>query len=302
MTAIAITPASGTSSPRSAPSQRAKVAGAATQAAPVAGRIRIQPSAETRSRVPRGLRRCAGPALLLAAWWLASAQGWLPAEILASPQAVVQAAGQLWQSGELPEAIRVSLQRAMLGLALGGSIGITLAVVAGLFRLGEDLIDSPVQMLRTVPNVALIPLLIIWFGIGEAPKVALIALATAFPLYLNVYAGIRNVDQTLIEAGRTLELSRWAQVRHVVLPGALPNALVGLRYALGVSWLALVFGEQINASSGIGYLMNTAREMFQTDVIVVCLVVYALLGLAVDAVVRLLERTLLAWRPTFTGA
>ena len=302
MTAIAITPASGTSSPRSAPSQRAKAVDAATQPAPDGGRVRIQPSAETRSRVPRGLRRCAGPALLLAVWWLASAQGWLPAEILASPQAVVQAAGQLWQSGELPEAIRVSLQRTLLGLALGGSIGITLAVVAGLFRLGEDLIDSPVQMLRTVPNVALIPLLIIWFGSGEAPKVALIALATAFPLYLNVYAGIRNVDQTLIEAGRTLGLSRWAQVRHVVLPGALPNALIGLRHALGVSWLALVFGEQINASSGIGYLMNTARELFQTDVIVVCLVVYALLGLVVDAVVRLLERTLLAWRPTFTGA
>ena len=304
MTAIALTPNSGTRSPQLALPQRAKAAGTAAQAksSPGSARIRIQPSAETRHWVPRWLRRCACPALLLAAWWLASAQGWLPAEILASPQAVVQAAGQRWQSGELPEAIRVSLQRTLLGLALGGSIGIALAVVAGLFRLGEDLIDSPVQMLRTVPNVALIPLLIIWFGIGEAPKVALIALATAFPLYLNVYAGIRNVDQTLIEAGRTLELSRWAQVRHVVLPGALPNALVGLRYALGVSWLALVFGEQINASSGIGYLMNTAREMFQTDVIVVCLVVYALLGLAVDAVVRLLERTLLAWRPTFTGA
>jgi sulfonate transport system permease protein len=188
------------------------------------------------------------------------------------------------------------------GLAIGGGIGVALAVVSGLFRLGEDLIDSTMQMLRTIPNVALIPLLIIWFGIGEEPKVALIALATAFPLYLNVYAGIRNVDQTLVEAGRTLGLSRAAMIRHVILPGALPSALVGLRYSLGTSWLALVFGEQVNATEGIGYLMSNAREFFQTDVIVVCLVVYALLGLAVDAVVRLLEKVLLAWRPAFTGA
>jgi sulfonate transport system permease protein len=153
-----------------------------------------------------------------------------------------------------------------------------------------------------MPIVALIPLLIIWFGIGESPKIALIALATAFPLYLNLYAGIRNVDQKLIEVGQTLQLSRAALVWNVVLPGALPNALTGLRYSLGVAWLALVFGEQINASAGIGYLMNTARELFQTDVIVVCLVVYALLGLIVDAFVRFLERVLLSWRPSFTGA
>ena len=157
------------------------------------------------------------------------------------------------------------------------------------------------QMLRTVPAVALIPLLIIWFGIGEAPKIALIALGTAFPLYLNVYAGIRNVDLTLVEAGRTLGLSRAAMIRHVVLPGALPDALVGLRYALGIAWLALVFGEQINATAGIGYLMATAREMFQTDVIVVCLVVDALLGLGVDFTVRTLEKVFLAWRPAFSG-
>jgi len=177
-----------------------------------------------------------------------------------------------------------------------------LATVSGLFRLGEDLVDATMQMLRTVPNVALIPLLIIWFGIGEAPKIALIALATAFPLYINVYAGIRNVDVTLLEAGQTLGLSRASLIRHVVLPSALPNALVGLRYSLAVAWLALVFGEQINATAGIGYLMSNAREFFQTQVIVVCLVVYALLGLAVDLVIRMLERTLLSWRPAFTGA
>ena len=251
---------------------------------------------------PRLLRRALGPLLLLLAWQLASASGWLAPEVLAGPGRVLGAAGQLWASGELPAAILVSLRRALLGLLLGGSIGTALAVVSGLLRLGEDLVDSSMQMLRTIPNVALIPLLIIWLGIGEAPKIALIALATAFPLYLNVYAGIRGADQALVEAGRTLGLSPLGLIRHVVLPSALPNALVGLRHALGTSWLALVFCEQINATAGIGYLMNTAREMFQTDVIVVCLVVYALLGLGVDLVVRSLERVLLAWRPAFDGA
>lgn len=274
---------------------------AATAASTIALQ-RIVPASTRRRGVPRIVRRATGPVLLVAIWYLLSVSGLLPAEVLAGPQTVLSSAAALWSSGELPDAIAISLQRTLLGLAIGGSMGIALAVLSGLTRLGEDLIDSVLQMLRTVPNVALIPLLIIWFGIGEEPKIALIALATAFPLYLNVYAGIRNVDQALVEAGRTLNLSPAAMVVHVVLPGALPSALVGLRYALAVSWLALVFGEQINATAGVGYLMGTAREMFQTDVIVVCLVVYALLGLAVDLVVRLLERLLLAWRPAFRGA
>jgi sulfonate transport system permease protein len=266
--------------------------------------IELQPisaGSARRAGIPRPLRRAAGPLLLLSLWHLASVSGLLPSEVLAGPGTVVSSAARLWASGELPDAILTSLRRTLLGLAIGGSIGTTLAVLSGLLRLGEDLIDSTMQMLRTIPNVALIPLLIIWFGIGEQPKVALIALATAFPLYLNVYAGIRNADQSLVEAGRTLGLTRLGLIRHVILPSALPSALVGLRYALGVSWLALVFGEQINATAGIGYLMNTAREMFQTEVIVVCLVVYALLGLVVDFVVRTLERVLLAWRPSFSG-
>jgi sulfonate transport system permease protein len=266
--------------------------------------IELQPisaGSARRAGIPRPLRRAAGPLLLLSLWHLASVSGLLPPEVLAGPGTVVSSAARLWASGELPDAILTSLRRTLLGLAIGGSIGTTLAVLSGLLRLGEDLIDSTMQMLRTIPNVALIPLLIIWFGIGEQPKVALIALATAFPLYLNVYAGIRNADQSLVEAGRTLGLTRLGLIRHVILPSALPSALVGLRYALGVSWLALVFGEQVNATAGIGYLMNTAREMFQTDVIVVCLVVYALLGLVVDFVVRSLERVLLAWRPAFSG-
>ena len=262
--------------------------------------VRLQPTA-ARKGAPRGLRRALGPLLLIGLWQLASSTGVLPSEVLAAPVTVIDAAAALIATGELQAAIVVSLQRVIVGLMIGGGIGVLLAITAGLTRLGEDLVDGPMQMMRTVPNVALIPLLIIWLGIGEAPKIALIALATAFPLYINVYAGIRGVDQTLIEAGRTLGLGRLAMIRSVILPAALPNTLVGLRYAMGVAWLALVFGEQINATAGIGYLMATAREFFQTDVIVVCLVVYALLGLAVDFIVRLLERSLLAWRPSFNG-
>ncbi len=264
--------------------------------------VLVQPEAERRGGLPRPLRRAIGPVLLVALWHLLSVTGVLSPAVLAGPATVLTSAASLWATGELQDAILASLGRAASGLLIGGTIGVTLAVISGLFRLGEDLIDSTVQMLRTVPNIALIPLFIIWFGIGEAPKIALIALATAFPLYLNVYAGIRNVDQSLVEAARTLGLSRAAMIRHVILPGALPNALVGLRYSLGVAWLALVFGEQVNATAGVGYLMNNAREFFQTDVIVVCLAVYALLGLIVDFIVRLLERLLLSWRPAFSGA
>lgn len=288
--------------PAFAPAREGRPAAIPAVAAPSGRLVSLKPATARGRQLPRWLRRTTGPLALVLAWHLASVTGLLPAEVLAGPATVLSSAARLAASGELQDAITVSMGRAMAGLALGGSIGVLLAIIAGLSRLGEDMVDAPMQMLRTVPNVALIPLLIIWFGIGEAPKIALIALATAFPLYLNVYAGIRGVDQTLIEAGRTLGLGRLGLVCHVILPGALPGALVGLRYALGIAWLALVFGEQINATAGIGYLMANAREFFQTDVIVVCLVVYAVLGLAVDLVVRILERTFLSWRPSFTGA
>ncbi|QIQ06039.1 ABC transporter permease [Streptomyces liangshanensis] len=251
--------------------------------------------------VPRWLRRTVGPLLLLVVWQVLSSTGVLHADTLASPLTIARAAGDLTADGTLPTAMGVSLQRVAAGLLIGGVVGVALALASGLSRLGEDLIDATVQMLRTVPFIGLIPLLIIWLGIGEAPKIALISLGVAFHLYLNVYAGIRGVDEQLIEAGQSLGLGRWGLVRHVILPGALPGAMTGLRYSLATAWLALVFGETINADSGIGFLMNQARDFFRTDVIVVCLIVYAFLGLIADAVVRTLERLLLQWRPTFKG-
>ncbi|WP_210586164.1 ABC transporter permease [Streptomyces sp. GESEQ-35] len=263
--------------------------------------VPIVPTSSRRTRVPRWLRRTTGPLLLLALWQLLSVTGVLTADVLASPGRIAQVGGDLISDGSLPSAMGTSLQRVALGLLLGTVVGTGLALVSGLFRIGEDVVDAPVQMLRTVPFVGLIPLFIIWFGIGEAPKVAIITLGVTFPLYLNVYAGIRGVDAQLIEAGESLGLSRWGLVRHVVLPGALPGAMTGLRYSLGIAWLALVFAEQVNADSGIGFLMVQARDFLRTDVIVVCLIVYAFLGLLADFIVRSLERLLLQWRPTFTG-
>ncbi|MFJ8731269.1 ABC transporter permease [Streptomyces bauhiniae] len=262
---------------------------------------RLVPASSRRTRLPRWLRRTTGPLALLILWQVLSATGVLAPDVLASPGRIAQVAGDLTADGSLPSAMAISLQRVAAGLVLGTVVGTGLALISGLFRIGEDVVDAPVQMLRTVPFVGLIPLFIIWFGIGETPKIAIITLGVTFPLYLNVYAGIRGVDSQLIEAGESLGLSRWGLVRHVVLPGALPGALTGLRYSLGIAWLALVFAEQVNADSGIGFLMVQARDFLRTDVIVVCLIVYAFLGLLADFIVRSLERLLLRWRPTFTG-
>ena len=239
------------------------------------------------------------PLLLIALWELGSRAGVIPAHILAAPSSVVKTAWDMIVSGELPSNILVSLGRALAGLAIGVTLGSALAVTAGLTRAGENAVDPPIQMLRTLPSLALSPLFIVWFGIGETPKIALIALGTMFPIYLNLYNGIRGVDPKLIEAARSFGLKGWDLIAEVILPGALPSFLLGLRFALAGSWLILVVAEQINASAGLGYLINNARDFSRTDVIVVCLLVYALLGLAADAVVRAIERRALAWRPSF---
>jgi len=252
-------------------------------------------------QVPRWVRRLAGPFLLLVAWQLLSTTGVVDDRSLAAPWTVLQAGRELAATGELFEHLFVSLRRAAIGLAIGVSTGVVLAVIAGLFRLGEDIVDSAVQVLRAVPVLGLLPLIIIWFGIGEAPKIALVAIGTAFPVYINTYAGIRGVDVKLIEAATTFGVGRRELVRRVILPGAVPNFLVGLRYALTGAWLIMIIAEQINAKSGLGYLVNEARTWFRTDIIVLCLVLYGILGLLSDSIVRLLERRLLVWRRGFEG-
>jgi sulfonate transport system permease protein len=256
---------------------------------------------DKRSRVPRWLLKTISPIVLIGLWQVLSAVGVLDDDTLASPATVVSTAADMWADGSLQSAVLTSVVRVLAGLAIGIVAAVVLATLAGLFTRGEDIIDAPMQMLRTVPVIGLIPLLIIWFGINEEPTIVLVGLAVTFPLYMNLYAGIRNVDAGLVEAARTLGLGWFGQVRSVILPSAMPQFLTGLRYALGTAWLALVFGETINATSGIGYEMNKAREFFATDVIIVCLVLYAVLGLVADMIVRGLERGLLSWRPAFSG-
>ncbi|WP_458096320.1 ABC transporter permease [Roseomonas sp. WA12] len=267
----------------------------------------LAPSLPLRAaRLPRlnfsRFRRFASPLAIVLLWQAASMAGLISPRTLAAPTTILASAWELLASGELPRHLLVSLGRVAAGLAIGVTTGIALALVSGLSRLGEEIVDAPMQMLRTLPFLALVPLFILWFGIGETPKIALVALGSAFPVYLTLFAGIRGVDPKLAEAGRVFGLDRRGLVRHVILPGALPSGLVGLRYALGSAWLSLVIAEQINATSGIGFLINDARDFLRTDVIVVGLLVYALLGLGADALVRAFERRALAWRPNLIKA
>jgi sulfonate transport system permease protein len=242
------------------------------------------------------LRRWVSPVVIIAGWQLLSTVGVLSEDTIASPAQIATTARRLLADGTLGSATLVSVQRVLLGFLIGASIGLVLAVVAGLSRVGEDAVDPPMQMLRTLPHFGLIPLFIVWMGIGETPKIALIAMGVAFPLYLNTFAGIRSIDRKFLEAATTLHLNRRQRLRHVVVPGALPQALVGLRQSLGIAWLSLIVAETVSASSGLGYLINHAREFLQTDVIVVGLAVYSLLGLLTDALVRFVERKALSWR------
>ena len=252
-------------------------------------------------RVPRLAQRAIGPLAAIGLWQLACSLGLFTSVEVASPAAVVDAGRQLWAEGALQSNLLISLQRVAEGLVLGVAAGVLLAVVCGLFWVAEDLLDPVIQAARGVPILGLVPLAIIWFGVGEVPKIFLIALGSLFPVYLNTYAAIRGVDVKLVEAGQTFGLSRWGLVRRVILPGALPGFLVGLRFALVAVWVIDVVAEEINAQSGLGYLINQAQTTDRTDIMFLCLAIYAALGLLADAIVRLLERRLLAWRRGFAG-
>jgi sulfonate transport system permease protein len=249
----------------------------------------------------RGWYRLISPLVFLAAWQAVSMSGVISQQKLPPPTEVWHTALTLITTnspayGTLQGAMAVSLERVAAGFALGAGAGLILAVIAGLSRLGENSVDPLMQMLRTLPLFGLIPVFIVWFGIGELPKVLLIAMGAAIPLYLNTFAGIRSVDAKLAEAGQTLGLSRAEMIRHIILPGALPQVLVGLRQSLGVAWLALVVAEQINASAGLGFIISQATQFLRNDMIFVALLVYCVLGLLTDALVRLAERRALVWR------
>jgi sulfonate transport system permease protein len=252
------------------------------------------PVARPRNRVR--WQRIVSPIAILVLWEAASRGGLISADKLPAPSTVLHTGWRLAADGTLGAHLLDSLARAAAGLLIGGTLALVLGATAGLLRLGDDAIDPPVQMARMLPHLALVPLLIIWVGIGESMKITLVALGAFFPLYFNTYAGIRDIDERLVEAARTCGLGQWARVRHVILPGALPSLFLGLRLAIGAAWLSLVVGEQTNTQNGIGFLMMEAREFSQTDIVVLGLFVYAGLGLLSDLLLRVVERRALTWR------
>lgn len=241
------------------------------------------------------------PAAILALWQGAVSLGLIDRQVVPSPAGVLEAAGRLIRSGELLRHAEVSAARAISGLLIGGGIGFAFGLANGLSRVSERLTDTTLQMVRNVPHLALIPLVIMWFGIDEEAKLFLVALGVFFPIYINTLHGVRTVDPQLVEMARSYGLSSWALFRLVVFPGALPSIFVGLRYALGIMWLTLIVAETIAAQSGIGYMAMQAREFMLVDVVVLAIIIYAFLGKLADATARFLERRTLSWHPAFSN-
>jgi sulfonate transport system permease protein len=242
------------------------------------------------------------PIAVIVGWEIASRSGWLSSRILPEPFAVATAFWNLLCSGALVHDVAISTGRALAGLAIGGGLGLALGLLTGTFRTAETLLDTTLQMVRNVPPLALIPLVILWFGIDESAKLFLVAIGVFFPIYLNTYHGIKSVDAGLVEMARSYGLAGWPLYREVILPGALPSILVGLRFSLGLMWVLLIVAETISAQSGIGYMTMNAREFLQTDVVLVGVLLYALLGKLADLVARALEKHFLRWHPGYNGA
>jgi sulfonate transport system permease protein len=239
------------------------------------------------------------PVLLLTVWQVAGQAGWLSSRILPEPFAVAKAFWTLAASGELWMHACKSLARAVYGFAIGGGLGLLLGLLTGTFKTAETLLDTSLQMVRNIPALALIPLVILWFGIEEASKLFLVSVGVFFPVYLNTFHGIRSVDKSLIEMAKSYGLSGWPLYRDVILPGALPSILVGVRFSLGLVWVLLIVAETISAQSGIGYMTMNAREFLQTDVVLVGILLYALLGKLADVLSRGLEQYWLRWHPGY---
>jgi sulfonate transport system permease protein len=239
------------------------------------------------------------PLAIIVIWQLGAQFGLISPTVLPAPTDVFAAFVRLLANGQLVENVSVSFRRAVSGLLVGGSLAFVLGLANGLSRLSEKLTDTTVQMVRNIPNLALIPLVILWFGIDEEAKLFLTALGVFFPIYINTFHGVRTVDPQLVEMGRSYGMSGWDLFRRVILPGALPSIFVGVRYALGIMWLTLIVAETIAASSGIGYMAMNAREFMLVDVVVLAIIIYALLGKCADLAVRMLERACLGWHPAF---
>jgi len=247
------------------------------------------------------LRGLLFPTLLTIVWQIIGSMGIVSSTVLPTPLDIVIAFQQLILTGELPSHLQVSIFRAALGFLVGAGLGLVFGIIVGFSSKTEAYMDPSIQMLRTVPHLAVAPLFILWFGFGEVSKVLLIAKGAFFPIYVNTFLGIRGVDSKLFDVARILQFSRWKQVTRLILPAALPSILLGIRLSLGIAWLGLVVAELMGSSEGIGYMIMDARQFSQTDIVFVGIIIFAVVGKLSDSFVRLLEKRLLKWRESYTG-
>ncbi|WP_150272464.1 ABC transporter permease [Paenibacillus tepidiphilus] len=241
------------------------------------------------------------PAAVIALWELGSLGGGIDPLLFPAPHTIIAEFWNMITTGELQSHLKISLLRAAAGFLLGGSIGLFLGIFAGMLRPVEDYIDPTIQMLRTIPMLALTPLFILWFGFGELSKVLIISLGAFFPMYINSFQGVRSVNAKLFEVAEVLEFSRSKQITKLLIPEALPNILLGLRLSLSFAWMALVVAELMGAERGVGYLIQDARSFMQTAVVFIGVLIFAAAGKLSDSLVRLLERRLLKWQDSYKG-
>jgi sulfonate transport system permease protein len=284
------------------PATDARTAARAREVFVAAGARRDSAFTRRRKRLRWPLGIYTTPVAILVIWEVLAEAGVLGPAYAPAPTAIARTAAHLWQQGVLGPDLEISMRRAAIGLALGLSAGIVTGVIGGLLTSGEHLFNGIVQILNTIPILAILPVMIVWFGIGELPKVLIIAFGAFVPMYLNLFAAIRGVDQRLVEMARTTGAGRWRLVTRVIFPGAMPGFLVGLRFSLAYSILGLVAAETVNANSGIGFLITNGQTYLQTNQVFAGLVIYAILGLLADQLVRALQRMLLRWRPGFEAA
>lgn len=261
---------------------------------------RSAPTTPLTLRSPRASLRWLSPLIVVLVWQMCSMVGVLPEKILPAPTIILSAGWEVLSDGTLSAALAASAQRVVLGFALGVVVGIGLGVLVGFSTLVDATLDPLLQALRALPHLGLVPLFIIWFGIGELPKVLLIALGVMFPLYLNTASGFRQADPKLLEAARVMGFSFTRRLRQVILPGAAPALFVGLRQASASAWLTLIVAEQVNAREGLGFMINNARDFYRTDIVIVGLIIYAVFGLVTDALIRRWERHVFRYRTAST--
>ncbi|WP_371836633.1 ABC transporter permease [Bacillus smithii] len=241
------------------------------------------------------------PVIIIIIWQLIGSLGWVTKTVLPTPWEIILAAKNLAVSGVLFTNMKLSIIRAACGFVIGGGLGLALGTLVGLSAKSESLLDPTLQMVRTIPHLAITPLFILWFGLGEESKILLIGLGAFFPLYVNTFLGIRKVDAKLFEVARILEFSKWKQIKLLIVPSALPNILLGIRLSLGAAWLSLVVAELMGSTSGLGYMMMDARQFSNTDIVFVGIIIFAIVGKLTDSLVRLMEKHFLKWQDTYKG-